>query len=110
MATIEEWIELTDNKLKTDDVFIHANHLGKLSSEEIKEWIIREEDKKDYQNYYPIKTTSNGIRFCCVYVNVNKKDKEFGKLFRLTAHVSGDVEINEETFYEELMEKYPKTN
>ena len=79
MTTIDEWIGLTDNKLNKDDVYIHIDHLGKLDLETIKSWILMEEHVKDYYNYYPLKQLCNGIRFACVYVNINKKSRQIWK-------------------------------
>jgi hypothetical protein len=109
MTTIEEWIKLTDSKANATDLHIHKDHLGKLSLDEITGWIIMEEHAKDYYNYYPIKTTANGIRFACVYVNINKKSEHYGKLFRLTSHIGGHIDFDAEDYkpyIEELARKY----
>ena len=109
MDRINEWIELTDNKLTVNDVYIHPDHLMMLDISELKGWIIRKEHVHNYYEYYPIKTTCNGIRFACIYVNINTNSKEFGLLFRLTSHVSGEVdfmELNHQPYIDELTREY----
>ena len=71
MDRLNEWIKLTNNKLDLNDAYIHSDHLMLLDIPELKGWIIREQDVPDYQNYYPIKTMCNGIRYSCIYVNIN---------------------------------------
>lgn len=93
MTTVEEWIILTDKKLLNEDIEIPEEYLGILDINEIKDWIIYENDVNDYYNYYPIKTGANGVRFWCDYININKKHEEFGKLFRLTSFVGGGIDF-----------------
>jgi hypothetical protein len=96
---MDKWIELTDNKIKKDDICIEKSLIGLLKEDEYEGWIIRECDVADYYDYYPIQTGCNGIRFHAIYVNINKKSPKHGKLYRLTSFVTGDVDFSEETYY-----------
>ena len=100
---IYKFYMLCDKKIDPRNMYIHPDHCNMLSENERKNWIIRKEDVEDYYNYYPIKTLENGISFSCIYVKINKKSTNLGKLYRLRSGVSGDV-----GFSEELYEPYIK--
>ena len=102
-----EWISMTGNQIDVKNVYIHPDHVDKLSNEELKSWIIMDEHlppKTVSAEFYPIQLNCNGIRFSCVYVNINRSSPSFGELFRLTSHMSGDVELAPETFPDYIQE------
>ena len=95
--TIKEWIVLTDNRISEADIVIQPCYLKQLDTEEISGWVIKSDLASDYQDWFPFMTHCNGIRWGCLYININKKSKSFEKIYRLTQHMCGDVEFDLET-------------
>lgn len=102
----KSWADVTNNKLSVDDIDIHPDHLNKFNKP-YEDWILREEDCENYYEMYPLEFTEDGIRFKCVYTNVNKNSPNFRKLYRLTVWVNGSeqIDFNEEE-YEPLIKKW----
>ena len=87
--TVKKWIVLTDNRILESNVSIHPAYLTKLSTEQIKSWILMEKDVCDYQDWFPFTLFSDGIRLHCVYININKSSILFGKFYRLVTRIFG---------------------
>jgi hypothetical protein len=100
----EAWSELVEGNISVDDIDIHPDHLDKFN-QPYDQWIIRVEDCAEYASMYPLEFSGDGIRFKCVYVNINKTSKNFRKLCRLTAWVNGSGQVD---FDEEQYEPYIK--
>lgn len=78
MSKIEEWIHLANNALKEADIELSDEYVNKIP--DIKQKMISPQNRKDYQNWYPIKHISlRGIINYTYYVNINKKSKDFKK-------------------------------
>ena len=98
MASLSEWIEITKNKIELKDICIDSKWIGFLEkNDDYSGWLIEEEDNKNYG--LSDSNGENGIRFHCVYININKNSPDHGKLFRLTSFLSGDVDFAPETYY-----------
>lgn len=106
-CAVLDWLALTGNELDVKEVYIHPDHAGKLSKDDLKSWVLRADDlptKTVSGEFYPVQACCNGVRFSCTYVNIRRSSAHFGELFRLTSHMSGDVELAPETFPDYLKE------
>ena len=58
------------------------------------EWELREEDRDDFENWFPIFTNCTGVNYTTYYYNLNKKSLDYGKILGLWCHcLGGDMEI-----------------
>jgi hypothetical protein len=93
MTTIAEWIKLTDNRLKAEDVCLEAKFIGRLRADEYSDWILREDDASDYQDWYPIQVDAPGHMFRAYYINLNRTAAKHGLIYCLAVFMSGDHEF-----------------
>ena len=110
-TAIAEWVsnvcrlneDVKESAIDGSKLWIHEDHVKMHKNDpSLAGWVVRSEHCEDGHGrthcYYPIHCGCNGIRFWCVYVNINKDDKlNYGKLFRLVSHNSGDVDPLVET-------------
>jgi len=54
-----------------------------MNINEIGEWIIREEDRDDHLDWFPIFSNCTGTNYCTYYYNVNKDSSDHGKILGL---------------------------
>ena len=57
-------------------------------------WELREEDKDDYYDWFPIYSNGTGVHYTTYYYNLNKKSLDHGKILGLWCHCgSGEIKI-----------------
>lgn len=82
---IEEWLELTENRIPKEQIEIDPKYLSTLS--QLRFRLLQR--KEDFFEWYPVKFESDrGIINYTYYTNINKKSVNFGK-FLLQTHYEG---------------------
>lgn len=65
-----------------------------ITEKTLTNWEIREEDKEDFENWFPIFSNGTGVNFTTYYYNLNKQSSDHGKILELWCHCgSGEVVV-----------------
>lgn len=65
-----------------------------ISEDTLSNWEIREEDKDDFENWFPIFTNCTGVHYTTYYYNLNNQSSDSGKILGLWCHCgSGEVNV-----------------
>jgi hypothetical protein len=78
---MNEWLELIDNKLTKDEIFIHPDYVTRVNKDMKQMALTRLIDGciSEYYNYYPIKAVRGNTRF--IYVDINVKSDTWNDIF-----------------------------
>lgn len=106
MATIERWLEVKKGKINRDDICVEPDLWGKIPHDEYGLWMLYEEHQEFHQEWYPILAGWSGIRFFCVFVNINRHSPKHGELWRMTAFMGTGPESNQFTKENEYLQDY----
>ena len=88
--SIKLWCEyhpsITDYSIPNIPVLITEKYLM--------DWELREEDRNDFQDWFPIYNNCTGVNYNTYYYNLNKNSQLHGKILGMWCHCfSGEVEV-----------------
>jgi hypothetical protein len=65
-----------------------------ITKDSLTAWELREEDRADFENWFPIYVNGTGVHYTVYYYNLNKNHVDHGKILGMWCHCfSGDIEI-----------------